>query len=963
MTNNIIGNFKHSTPTPAPTVFQRPVPNQIKPLEAPGYYYGSNNINDVLRRRMMNDLNAGTLRPEVQQLIEAVLFHGKQGLPKVEVSRLPAGKIASSDALVIERVPAEPKKPNAVLFIPHSQQPSFQSFKSVAEMNTWLKKQVADPAGQPRFAQHTSEPPALGRRKRETDREEYPAKTVEIPSTPAEVIDITPPPATVGKPNAAVGSEQIDQAGQTLVDLADMMTEQYPTAEKVVAEQVRKDIKAYTKKFGPSEIDIDPDKVFIQHFSEDDPDYKKHGFTPKGFVIGDHKPTSAPKSLTQAIADNDPWLDDRVSGGQTVIFSGAPANPTYDPDKKVDIDPGLLPSIARNRDMAKLYGDAQRAFWQKNMGNMQALHEKNYMLRAGIQGADGTLSKDGLAMVVEAAEFETPGKADSKHVERSLLDIGGYRSTDIVVLKHKENGRAVVYIPGDGQSFYEFPNVDAMRQWVFDLAKTEQGRASLEIHFTDYYLRDGASKDGVSSILKHIGEKTKRYLNSVVGYGRAESRIEGNLLENLTKVQAWDAISDGDERIKSNRKILLARIANLAGAVGTLIPPAVFLTAPTQIMIGAWQANNGHSAAERSGGLAHIGSAVGDLALSVLPTSWAGKLLKSVVKRGSRLIKGFGRGKGSYTFGRRAPKTDVPVGTEGAYKPKPEQPKISAPPITKATPGVREIEVDGAKYFVASKPDAGDGVHYLLRVQDPKNPAQLVNSGKVAKPGEGGVWHRSGTGTTMTQMRGPMTEMNVLGGEIHTFTDVYKKGGTRLNVVVHGVERSAADVAAGLPSKVVIDGKAYNATQLIELLKKRGIDPADSRYESIRLLICYAADGGGKSFAREFQKAVGKPVKAFEGTVTMSHGATNMEYVRSVFEADIRALHPDLDENAIELLVTAEVEKFIHGKPIRVNKDDGTLVQTQSAPQGATIGNQIIRIEYKPVHFTGGSSSPTNATS
>ncbi|WP_248481559.1 hypothetical protein [Pseudomonas sp. CYM-20-01] len=276
-------------------------------------------------------------------------------------------------------------------------------------------------------------------------------------------------------------------------------------------------------------------------------------------------------------------------------------------------------------------------------------------------------------------------------------------------------------------------------------------------------------------------------------------------------------------------------------------------------------------------------------------------------------------------------------------------------PLTQ--PGVREIELGGIKYFVAAKPDAGDGVHYSLRVVSPDDSTKLINSGKVAKPDEAGVWkmpERAGrdvSGAPMTQMKGTMQELGVLGGEIHTFTDIYK-GETRLNVVAHGIERSPAEVAAGVPSKVMVDGKAYSAKELVAYLKTQGIDPANPRYKNVRLLICYAADGGKHSFASDFQKIVGKPVKAFEGTVTTSHGATAMEYVRKELIKDMRALHPDLDDNGIELLVQAEIEKLFSQKSIFVNKADGTLVQIQTAPQGANIGEHILRIEYKPVHFT-----------
>ncbi|WP_231422410.1 NEL-type E3 ubiquitin ligase domain-containing protein [Pseudomonas sp. Leaf59] len=54
------------------------------------------------------------------------------------------------------------------------------------------------------------------------------------------------------------------------------------------------------------------------------------------------------------------------------------------------------------------------------------------------------------------------------------------------------------------------------------------------------------------------------------------------------------------------------------------------------------------------------------------------------------------------------------------------------------------IEFEGKQYFIASLPDAGDGQHYLLRVQRSDNPYELANSGIIAKPDAAGVWKRRG---------------------------------------------------------------------------------------------------------------------------------------------------------------------------------------------------------------------------
>ncbi|MFQ6347553.1 hypothetical protein ACQRBV_24885 [Pseudomonas sp. R11F] len=73
-----------------------------------------------------------------------------------------------------------------------------------------------------------------------------------------------------------------------------------------------------------------------------------------------------------------------------------------------------------------------------------------------------------------------------------------------------------------------------------------------------------------------------------------------------------------------------------------------------------------------------------------------------------------------------------------------EQFKAAAVPLPRSQPGVRQIELNGVKYFVSEKPDAGDGVHYVLRIAKPDDPTKLVSSGKIAKPDNAGVWRRRG---------------------------------------------------------------------------------------------------------------------------------------------------------------------------------------------------------------------------
>lgn len=176
------------------------------------------------------------------------------------------------------------------------------------------------------------------------------------------------------------------------------------------------------------------------------------------------------------------------------------------------------------------------------------------------------------------------------------------------------------------------------------------------------------------------------------------------------------------------------------------------------------------------------------------------------------------------------------------------------------------------------------------------------------------------------QMGGPMEDLKMLGHEMHTFSD---KGKTRLNIVAHGRKPSAMDQGFGTGTRAYVDNVPYDAPGLVKLLRSKGVDPA--KYKSVRLLICYSANGRHRPFARLFQKEIKRPVKAFEGPVFMSHGSTPMANFHKKAQEIVTRNSPHLGPHAVnreadKLMdamfgkgqVTPHIEKA-HGSTIRVN--------------------------------------------
>ena len=125
-----------------------------------------------------------------------------------------------------------------------------------------------------------------------------------------------------------------------------------------------------------------------------------------------------------------------------------------------------------------------------------------------------------------------------------------------------------------------------------------------------------------------------------------------------------------------------------------------------------------------------------------------------------------------------------------------------------------------------------------------------------------------------------MRALEQIQGDLYTFVDDYKKGvSNRLNIAVHGADLSILERVGNSGNVVLltVNGNTVpvSARELLTLLQKNGVYP--STYEHVRLLICYGGSGGSNSFAAQFQRLIGKPVKAFKNTIWMTHGSTGME--------------------------------------------------------------------------------------
>ncbi|MGF6093996.1 hypothetical protein [Pseudomonas sp. 18175] len=202
----------------------------------------------------------------------------------------------------------------------------------------------------------------------------------------------------------------------------------------------------------------------------------------------------------------------------------------------------------------------------------------------------------------------------------------------------------------------------------------------------------------------------------------------------------------------------------------------------------------------------------------------------------------------------------------------------------------------------------------------------------------------------VVRMGGPMENLTFIGSEMHTFEDTYKNT-KRLNISAHGAMPEPRNKHLFYGTQVVVEGVAYDAAGLVALLKSKGVNP--THYDNVRLLVCYGADGISTSFAHEFQKLIDRPVKAFEGPVTMNYGATPLAIHRNEVEKVFGQQFPSLTQQELTLKTDLHIrERVKNNAPHEVDKAHGKQIIIDTTSLNGPPSTEVHTINYLPRHFS-----------
>lgn len=147
--------------------------------------------------------------------------------------------------------------------------------------------------------------------------------------------------------------------------------------------------------------------------------------------------------------------------------------------------------------------------------------------------------------------------------------------------------------------------------------------------------------------------------------------------------------------------------------------------------------------------------------------------------------------------------------------------------------------------------------------------------------------------------------------------DVNKQGSAqRLNILVHGKVDETTGVA-----KVSYDGKLNSPEELLDTLHSKGIHPEE--FDNVRLLSCDSATGGDASFAAQFQKLIGRPVKGYSGTLTANLSPEQVkaaiDKVEHLYLENLSAQKIPITDN-VRTAVRAQAEQYVSEEMARIKK-------------------------------------------
>lgn len=336
-------------------------------------------------------------------------------------------------------------------------------------------------------------------------------------------------------------------------------------------------------------------------------------------------PPKEAKTLTAILLENfsaSDQLNADVLKLNAGIYTEGPTADHFGKNNEVRLLPEDFLNIVKESNFSHRFLRHLGDFWHTNAADFRTMCKGQFIALLGEER--NALSEEGLQSVMLATlgDVNHLTTMSMEELERLFSDRGalsvstftlyGYIATDMILI-NGFNHKVILYMPSDGQNFFEFNNHNELKNWVVRQASQTDTREALASHFSLIDCQDSRLFSGVSTALERLGRHQwdTRYINDT------PQRINQDLFSWITAQAESRTMRDVETLTTCDGEILKDKIlmslkpaAEMANVVLVVLPGvgslALFEIGVVQAELGTYQAIYGDTEAQRDQGFGHI---------------------------------------------------------------------------------------------------------------------------------------------------------------------------------------------------------------------------------------------------------------------------------------------------------------------------------------------------------------------
>ena len=199
------------------------------------------------------------------------------------------------------------------------------------------------------------------------------------------------------------------------------------------------------------------------------------------------------------------------------------ARQVYNTTTQLQQTPAAFRDIVWQTELSKPYTEFLNGFWPAHEQKYAQLSKASFVGAAMAQFDNDSLSENDVSLAMRAAGLPvdktwagmTLNDLDSAphrdpNVETGLLNINGFKSTDLLYITDKKTKTTLLHIPGNSSPIHRFDSQEQMKGWLAEQAGDPNKREALSMHFALRDQADRALSEGVNQTLIGISGWPKK---------------------------------------------------------------------------------------------------------------------------------------------------------------------------------------------------------------------------------------------------------------------------------------------------------------------------------------------------------------------------------------------------------------------------------------------------------------------